>query len=75
MFLIMNYKRDKRLHSDCRVVFCINVGSVEQIFKILILSGNIEPGKSICLLNIASFLPSGKINQNVQAWIYRNITF
>ena len=36
-------------------------------FDVLILSGDIEPGKSSCLSHIASYPPSGKISQNILA--------
>ena len=40
---------------------------VELIFDILILSVDIEPGISSCLLKITSCLPSGKLSQSILA--------
>ena len=48
-----------------------NKKNVERIFGILILSGDIEPGKSSCLPYIASCLPSGKISQYILARLLR----
>ena len=48
---------------------------VDCIFDILILSGDIKPGKSSCLPNIASRLPrGGKNSQNIPARLLWQMT-
>ena len=60
----------ERVIVDWHGVRIQNKKKIVQILNILILSGDIEPGKSSCLPNIASCLPYGKISQKILPRLY-----
>ena len=57
----------ERVIVDWHGVRIQNKKKIVQILNILILSGDIEPGKSSCQPKIASCLPRGKFRNNILA--------